>query len=672
MTVSSDNWATLLQASLEHWSQGRSAQGGKGLQQVIGQLQGPAMAIWRALVYNQLALLSNQLGHWQYAKDQWELAQEAWRNSGMPPGAAELNPTLDWYTQLLATYGFADSAETVKSLHAAGQPPLIDPWTAPDKTARLALAPSAPTPLVSGPEEGLPDSSGFAPLGGATVQWRPSQEIAFDTWYEGCTQALKLASESKLPQALNCIDKARDKALVLRNSDGGHALALVYNAESLACFLAGDYSSATQARQEASRLWTDLKNSAALYRGDTHDKFAAALREADQQRAADLFLRRHGQRQCPLIDPWVDLESGLSRGEWQQQSAFVLSKDWKPKVESALQHLSRGNGLEAGKELGLMQQKMSADDLRGSAGALLLQLQALIAYASGDYDAAQEFFTKGRTLWDQLPKSKRRDGPYLEQTKSLLTMYQLESIADHLTTDSLCDPFLYYKPEHQMQRVEAGSTQEGDSRGTWEEQLREAWEMARAGRWEQAQRRASHAERVARLIDAEDLRVCYSLNSQAVFAQAAGNYADAETIYGETERAWKRGARSSGARTAWSEFCLLLRESDWPDMARKLEAKWEQPVAKSAFDPVLLPLDSLAEAGMKTMEAPRPDLSEEETHVLRLPTAGESRRSAAAPERSGFPWIPLVLIALIMLGLGGWWVTHRSASPPAPASSASP
>jgi hypothetical protein len=673
------NWAEQLQTSLVYWSEGRVSMCGKGLQHVVAQLEGPAMALWRALVYNQLALLSSQLGHWDYSKQQWELAQESWRNSGLQAGSADLAPTLQWFCALLKDTGFVERSEQVWQLHESGQPPLLDPWLVPATGSELPTIAAASSRSVAVAKAEAADPA-YAPLGGQTLSalaQPPSHAQAPVEWDDAVGRALKLAQEGKLQPALASLDVARAHGLAARSADRGHLLALVYSAEALACFLAGDYSAATQAKEEASRLWSELRESPMIYGSDRHEKFAAALRAGEQERAADVFSGRHAQRQCPLIDPWTDLETGMQRGNWESVQ-LNLAKDWKSKLDAVLQHFTRGNTQEAARELGLLHQRMNLGEQQGPAGALLLQVQALTAYAGGDYDNAQALFSKAKAQWDAMPNSKRREGPFLEQTKALLTMYGLESIADHLG-ETLCDPFLYYKPEHQMQRMEsaepAATADEGDPRESWETQLKEAWELARSGRWEMAQRRANHAERVARLVGNDDLRVCYSLNSQAVFAQAVGNYADAESIFAETDRAWKRGAKTATARTAWSEFCDVLRETQWSELADLLQKSWDKPVSRSAYDPAVLPLECLSKTGMQVMQAAVPSVQEEDAGVLRLPTPEERKRgrTVAAPGGSKAPWLVALLVVLLLIGGGAWYALSTKApakSPDKPAKSA--
>ena len=501
MSDSNPTWAGQLQSALDLWSKGRSDLGGKGLQQVLSQLRGPDHTLWRALVYNQLALLSNQMGHWQYAKEQWELANKTWADSRMEAGSPELQATLDWYVQLLSHYGFAERADKVGKLHRQGQPPLLDPW------------------LEQGDKIEPPPAS------------RLQTESSVLNWDEYVCNALKLAGEGKLPPALASLDKAKETALASRPQDQGHLLALIYNAESLACFRAGDYSGAGQAKEESTRLWTQVGNNPKVYAGDIHSKFMQALERAGQTQAATVFGQRHGQTQCPLIDPWCDLEVGIKSGDWQND-VFDLDQDWKARMETALQYHGRGNYVEAQKELGLLEQQLRFEDLQRAPGALLFQMQSVLAYAMGDYDSAQVLYRKASGVWERLEPSQKKEGPFLAQLINLVTLYGLEVMADRLS-DGLCDPFVFYKHEHQMQKIEVASEDEeqGDARGQWERQLVEAWEMAAKGRWDMARRRAAHSERVAKMIGNNDLRVAYSLNSQGLFCQAGGDYADAQELY---------------------------------------------------------------------------------------------------------------------------------------------
>ncbi|MBX3167773.1 MAG: hypothetical protein KF760_10195 [Candidatus Eremiobacteraeota bacterium] len=646
-------WAGQLQTALDFWSKGRSDLGGRGLQQVLVQLKGPDFALWRALVYNQLALLSNQMGHWQYAKEQWELAHETWRESGMHAGSAELQDTLDWYFQLLSHYGFGERAETIRQLHADQQPPLLNPWEEPAPKPQLATLSQVPaaTPL----RLEIPSEADYAPVGGQRVASRSLAEQSFADWDELVRQALKAAGEGKLQPALSNLDKAKE--LVIGNK---HVQALIYSAEALAGFLAGDYSQAAQARQEAVNLWLALEENFSPYAGTVHARYIQALEEAGQAQASRIFAQRHQQMKCPLIDPWADLEGGLKKGEWETAS-FNILEDWRARVEMALRFHARGNLLEAQKELGLLEQQMSLEQMQQCPGALLCQLQALMAYATGDYDSAQVLFRKAVTQWDALEPRERHDLPYLGQLKELMTTHGLESIAASLG-EQLCDPFVFYKAEHQMRQVSTESDEESTDhpREQWETQIREAWEMALKGRWDSARRHAAKAERQAKLLGATDLRVCYSLNSQAVFANAAGDYADSDELYEESVRAWRRGSHLPAARTAYSEFCLLLREAQWAGMAAILEEIWDKPVSRSAFNPALLPVDALSKQAMKILEA----VAEEEPDdgVLRLPTLPRAER----PKQNGFPIGKVLFILLLLAGLGagGWYVYRKYLTPP--------
>jgi tetratricopeptide (TPR) repeat protein len=594
--------------------------------------------LWRALVYNQLALLSNQMGHWQYAKDQWDMANETWQDSHMEAGSSELQATLDWYTQLLGHYGFSERAAKVKRQHQQGQSPLLDPFEEQDKPPLLELT----------------------RLPGQAAAARPAAVNSTASWDDHLGEALKLAGEGKLPQALAAIDRAKEQAVASGGQENGQVLALIYNAESLACFQAGDYSGAGQAKQESARLWSLLGNHPRLFAGDTHPRFLRALEGGGQAQAALVFADRHRQSQCPLIDPWCDLEVGIQSGSWQND-AFDLNKDWKVRMETALQFHGRGNYVEAQTELGLLEQQLKPEDLQRPPGALLFQMQSVLAYAIGDYAAAQELYRKAVGVWERLEPAQRKEGPFLSQLINLVTMYGLEVMADGLG-DRLCDPFVFYKHEHQMQKIEtAGQDEEqADPREQWERQLLEAWEMASKGRWDMARRRASHSERVARLISNNDLRVAYSLDAQALFAHAVGDYTDADHLYEEAVRAWRRGSHLPAARTAFSEFCDILRQTQWLPLAEMLETKWDQPVSKSAFHPALLPLDSLARSGMKVLEEPAEE--EVDDGALRLPTLPRKPK----PTQKKMSWLLAVVLIFLIGGAAaaGWWWLNRPSTPP--------
>ena len=622
MADASPSWAGQLQSSLDFWSKGRSDLGGRGLQQVLAQLQGPDHSLWRALVYNQLALLSNQMGHWQYAKEQWEMANETWRDSGMQAGGPEIQASLDWYFQLLNHYGFAERAEGIRQLHLQNHPPLLNPWEEP-----VAQEPQL-RPLSE-----IPDRQRVANQG-------------LSDWDELVLQGLKAAGEGKFQPALASLDKAKERALNQK-----HVQALIYNAEALAGFLAGDYSQASLARQEAINLWLELEDTFSPYAGNVHSRFVKALEGSGQGQAAVIFSQRHQQMKCPLIDPWADLEGGIKTGQWES-GEFDILEDWRGRVEMALKFHARGNWLEGQKELGLLEQQLAQEALQKAPGALLFQTQAIMAYAGGDYDSAQVLFRKAVTVWESLEPKERNEGPYLEQLKALMGIYGLESIAERLG-ERLCDPFVFYKAEHQMRQIESEDhtdSEQGSPRECWENQIRQSWEMALKGHWNSARRHVTKAERYARLIGANDLRVCYSLNSQAAFAHAAGDYTDSDALYDESVRAWRRGSHLPGARTAYSEFCLLLREAQWPAMAVILEDIWDQPVSRSAFNPALLPPDSLAKTGMKILQAPTEE--EPDDGVLRLPSLPRVERR----QRDGFPLGKVVFLVLLLAGLvaGGW------------------
>jgi len=632
MTLDPADWAGQLQESLEHWSKGRRDVGGRGLQQVIAKLEGPAMAFWRALLHNQLALVSHEMGHEKYARTQWQQALHHWNQSGLMAGSSDLDPTLDWYRQLLTYYGFEDRSQAVNRLHQAGKPPLLDPFS--------------PLPQVAENDQ----ESAWMPLGGKTVaQLGQAKPVAVEAgkrdWDEFLKLALQLAAQGKLQPALGYLDGAKEIALLRRDRDDGHLLSLVYCSESICAFLTGDYSLAGQAKQESVRMWAGLGDNPNVYLGDVHDRFVQALRESGQEQAAQLFGERHRKKTFPLLDPWTDLETGLTRGNWQAEE-FHLEKEWQKRLDVALKHHSRGSFMEALKGLGLLEQKLTPEQSSSAPGALVLQLQSLVSYAAGDYDAAQELFRKAQLQWDSLAVGGRRQPPYLDQVKSLLTMYNMGSLADQLG-ESLCDPFLSYKSEMEMARVEAASPSQEDGenpRDSWESQLTQAWELAKKGRWEQAQRRAAHAQRVARLLAADDLRVAYSLNSQAIFANESGEYKESEELFSEAQRCWKRGSHAPSARTAWNEFCQLLRQSSWELLAMDLEAKWSKPVARSAFDPALLAPDCLNAASMPVIETVQEE--NEDDGVLRLPAASKKRRERPSSQAN---WGARIFIAVLLL-----------------------
>lgn len=620
MASSTPAWAGQLQESLEQWSQGKTDLAGRGLQRVVAALQGPANSVWRALVLNQLALLSNQLGHFEYGHNQWQAAQQAWTDAGVEPGSSDLEATVRWYSQLLEHYGFQQAAQQILRQHKASRPPLLDPWAKPDEP-----------PLLRQPSE-----SG-------------SQE-----WHRLVGVALQAGVDGKLQRALGSVDRARDLASALPEAPRSLLMTLIYNAEAVSCFLAGDYGLASEARAESLRLWQALVPSPAFWTHGAFQQYGDALRDAGLTSAADAFEARLRQQQCPLLDPWSDLESGMQVGQWQS-SEFHLHQDWKPAIESAFQSLGRSQFQQAQKELAMLEQRMSSEEHRRNAGALLSQTQSIVAYAAGDYDNAQSFFRKAVEVWEALPPGGRQDPPYFSDYKGLLSLYGLENMAERLG-EKLCDPFVFYRPEQQMQTLSSSGPgeqeEEGDPRQRWEDQLREAWQLARQGRWAKAQQRASHSEKVARLLGPNDLRIGYSLNSQALFAQASGDYSDAPAIYEEAVRCWKRGAHVPSARTAFSEFCVLLREADWEPVADELAAMWDQPVARSAFNPALLPLDSLARTGMAVMETAA---AEEDDGNLFLPSI-PSRTAEPKPRLWGRLFRFALLLALLVLVAGGlWW-----------------
>ena len=629
--ATSATWANLLQTALDHWSQDRKDLAGKGLQQVLTQLQGPADGFWRALVHDQLALLSHELGHRGYSLEQWDKAQACWQTLGLAPGSDLIGPSLDWFAALLRDSGFGPTSERLQRLHQQGQVPLIDP------------------------------QDQFEPLGGKvlTPAARPSAQPGPQGWPELLHECLSQAQQGKLPAALQAVDRCKPLASAQKLT---HLFPFLYCAESIACFLAGDYSAAGEAKQEALRLWYQVDRRSPEIQ-TLASQFAQVLRQVQLDGPAELVMQRLEQGEIPLIDAWVDLKpGGLKQGTWATEQ-FHLREEWRPRIDACLRYLQRSQPLEGLKELGLLEQKLNDQELRSAPGGLVYQLQSLMAYAAGDYDGAAGLFRKAIGVWDTLKPGERKEGNYLAEVKSLLTVYSLELMGERLG-DRLCDPFVFYKPEQQMQSL-SSPEDEGDPRDSWEQLMLKAWQQARAARWEAAIRQASHGERVARLLGANDMRITYSLNSLALFSQASGAYAEAEAFMEDALRAWKRAAGNTSARTAWNEFRCLLQESEWESLAEQLDKLWSQPTSKSAFDPALLPREALDTLGMSQMPSvPVPSAAPGE---LVLPELERPRPTRARRKSSGFPLLALLLIvALVAIGLGGlWWKKHRGTAAPA-------
>ncbi len=164
------------------------------------------------------------------------------------------------------------------------------------------------------------------------------------------------------------------------------------------------------------------------------------------------------------------------------------------------------------------------------------------------------------------------------------------------------------------------------------------------------------------MIGSNDLRVAYSLNSQGLFCQAGGDYADAQELYEEAVRGWRRGSHLPAARTAYSEFCDILRQTQWDPLAAQLEALWDQPVSRSAFNSALLPLDSLTKSGMKVLVEPVEE--EADDGVLRLPSLPAKQ---LAPVKRMSWWLAGLLLLAIAgaLAAGFWWMKNQAPLPQA-------
>lgn len=403
------NWSNQLHTALEQWSAIRPDRAARAFYQALDGCEGDDMTIWRAFVENQLALLCQETGQWQEARQHWEAAQKCWSTAGLRAGSSELSATLDWFCDLLEHYRFPERALHLRRQHRISRPPLIDPWLSEG---------DAPTALVSAPPSAVPQQV-FEPMGGNTVSTQRNHPSA-GTWDELLTRALELATRANFPRAQNLFDEARHR-VVDRRVTHPHLLSLVYCAESIGAFLAGCYPQAEKARETARELWRAPES-------DREDlqSFAQALRAAGQESAAVLFMSRIGQNQFPLIDPWTDLHTGVARGEWQAPQAL----DWLPRLEEALVHYSRGNLFECQRRLDNLSLQLDGEAARQ---ALLGNLQALLSHARGEEIEARAFYNRARTGW--------RDAHTLGPELSLLRLHQLDKLADALSSGHLLDPF---------------------------------------------------------------------------------------------------------------------------------------------------------------------------------------------------------------------------------------
>ena len=402
------NWSNQLHTALEEWSAIRPDRAARAFHSALEGCQSDDMTIWRAFVENQLSLLSQETGQWDEARHYWESSQKSWSQAGIQAGSDDLSATLDWFCDLLEHYRFPERALHLRRQHRIKRPPLIDPWLSEDSALPMAAAPR--------PEK---VEESYAPMGGNTVSTQRDQAAAGD-WGVLVTQALELAARSNFPRAQNLFDQARHK-VVDRRVTHPHLLALVYSAESVGAFLAGNYPQAEKARDTAAELWRTPER-------DREDlqRFAQALQAAGQESAAVLFMSRIAQNQMPLIDPWNDLQGGVVRGEWQAPEAF----DWLSHLEDALKHFERGNLEEVQRRLDNLGLQLHGQPARE---ALLGNLQALLAHALGRENDARIFFNRARTRWTQAGS--------LEAELLLLNGYGLKKLSLALKAGHLLDPF---------------------------------------------------------------------------------------------------------------------------------------------------------------------------------------------------------------------------------------
>ena len=369
------------------------------------------MAVWRSFLHNQMALLCQDTGEWEEARLHWQAAQQSWEEAGLSASSPQLKATLDWYIDLLEHHKFSQRSSALRQLQQAGRAPLIDPWQGAPAMAASA-APGAPRPGAKAEES-------FAPLGGNSVSMQRAS-ASQGSWTELISQALELSGRSNFSRALHLFDQARNQ-VVARRVTHPHLLALVYCAESIGAFTAGDYAQAEKSRDQAGELWRAPEQG----REDLQE-FAQALRTGGQETAAVLFMTRVAQNQLPLIDPWQDLHTGVARGQWQAPKAF----DWLGRLEEALKQHSRGNLTECQRLLDNLSLQIEADPGRE---ALLGQFQAMISQALGDDTGARTFYNRARTRW----QNANQLGPELK----LLRQHGLERVADALQAGHLLDPF---------------------------------------------------------------------------------------------------------------------------------------------------------------------------------------------------------------------------------------
>jgi len=403
--VSDANWSNQLHIALEEWAAARTDRAQRSFHRVLEGCQSEEMVVWRAFLHNQLALLCLETGQWDEARHHWDAALQSWGAAGLQPDSPQLAATLGWYADILDHYQFRERA---RLLRTSGRVPLIDPWQS-ESPVQSAFATSAGAPVQN--------EESYQPMGGNSVSVQRSGG-ATGTWDELITQALELAGRANFPRAQNLFDQARDQ-VVARRVTHPHLLALVYSAESIGAFVAGQYPLAEKARDQAKELWrTPEQHSEDL------QLFAQALKAAGQENAAALFMSRVGKHEFPLLDPLTDLQSGVARGQWK-----TATVDWLASLEEACKHFARGNLVECQRRLDSLAMQMEPQPARE---ALLGNLQALLAQAQGEEDEARTFYNRARTRWTN-PNTLSAD-------LKILRRYKLEKLADALKAGHLLDP----------------------------------------------------------------------------------------------------------------------------------------------------------------------------------------------------------------------------------------
>lgn len=397
-------WSNQLHIALEEWAAGRTDRAQRSFHRVLEACQAEDMTVWRAFLHNQLALLCLETGQWEEARYHWDSAQQSWNAGGLQPDSPQLAATLGWYADILDHYQFSERARTLRSPNRV---PLIDPWQSESSVQSSSVTSSTP----SRAEES------YLPMGGNSVSVQRTSSVS-GTWDELIAQALDLASRANFPRAQNLFDQARHQ-VVARRVTHPHLLALVYSAESIGAFMAGQYPVAEKARDQARELWRTPEQ-----QSEDLQLFAQTLKAAGQENAAVLFMSRVARHEFPLLDPLTDLQSGVARGEWK-----AVKVDWLAGLEEACKHYARGNLVECQRRLDNLALQMEPHPSRE---ALLGNLQALLAQAMGEEAESRVFFNRARTRWTH--------ANLLGADLKLLRRYKLEKLADALKAGHLLDP----------------------------------------------------------------------------------------------------------------------------------------------------------------------------------------------------------------------------------------